>query len=145
MEDEEMFSRNLEKYVKLLQQKLLETHNLYIAKRDKISKDQEKYKNQHRAEIDFEIGDVVLLRDHTIATDRGKALSTKFLGPYVIEKKLLGGMKYQIRNIENGRLRMGHKFHLKKVESFPHGTVVPSDMEATTTRQLRSMNKDSNN
>ena len=52
------------------------------------------------------------------------------------------GTKFKLKNIETGKIRMGHKFHMKKVEALPQTTIVPAEMEKKDKMTLRAHTKE---
>ena len=110
-------------------QKLSQIRDRYLSKRNKINDDNREIVNRKRVQNTFQIGDIVYVRDLTIAQTAGGALKSKFVGPYVVEEVNDTRLECKLQSLTDRKKCIRHMAHIKKQEHMDNNNFVPTMLE----------------
>ena len=101
----------------------------YLTKRNKINDQNREIINRNRVQKSFQPGDIVYVRDLTIAHTAGGALKSKFVGPFVIESVNDTRLECTLQSLIDKKRCIRHMTHLKKQDALDSNNFVPSQIE----------------
>ena len=127
--------RDDKEYINKLSKEIEENKISHIHKRAKNSFCSRSNLNKTRKEHIFKKGQIVTLRDFSIAQIEGGALKQKYLGPFEILEIDQTRHACKLQNINNGYIRRAHLTHLRQFNpslTANEFTKIPAQNEAKT-------------
>ena len=85
--------------------------------------------NRKRVHEFFAPGDIVYVRDLTLAQTAGGALKSKFIGPFIVEKVNKTRLECTLQSVKDRKRCIRHMTHLKKQEQLDDNNFVPANLE----------------
>ena len=116
---EETKVENFKTYMDYFMAYAKEVRKAHIEKREKQADIVRNVKNKHTTDYTYNVGDVVYLKDLTIAETVGKATKVQFIGPYEIIKINEHENTCEIEKLDGKGTRIAHLQHLKKSINMP--------------------------
>ena len=104
----------------------------YLLKRKKLNDQKRDIVNRKRVHKTFAPGDVVYVRDLTIAHTAGGALKSKFIGPFIVEEVNETRLECTLQSVKDKKRCIRHMTHLKKQEQLDNNNFVPAQLEENT-------------
>ena len=105
-----------EEYFKILKENISENTNKHLVQRNKNAAASRDYLNRSRTHKEFSVGQLVMLKNFSIAHIEGGGLQKKFLGPYKILDIESNRQTCLLQDIQNNSTRRAHLMHLQNFE-----------------------------
>ena len=116
----------------------------YLLKRKKLNDQKRDIINRKRVHQTFTPGDIVYVRDLTLAHTAGGALKSKFIGPFIIEEVNEKRLECTLQSVKDKKRCIRHMTHLKKQEQLDNNNFVPARLEENTLTS-KDVDKDMDN
>ena len=92
----------------------------HIARRSKLADRVRASANKSKKEHVYAIGDIVYLKELTIAQDVGRSMRSAFIGPYEIVEIHPNTKHCTLENVKTFKRRLAHFAHLKPTQGMPN-------------------------
>ena len=130
--DEPVTDTSPEEFCEKMLTDLASLREEYLLKRKKLNDQKRDIINRKRVHKTFTPGDIVYVRDLTIAPIAGGALKSRFVGPFIVEDVNETRLECTLQSIKDKKRCIRHMTHLKKQEQLDNNNFVPAQLEENT-------------